>query len=329
MVGEAKLRMQTGRGSAAASVGARLLGEIEETTLDEVRGADLAIAMCWFPEVGVVEMEMASSMLKDGQRRALVCCAVLVLIRFQVLASLRASFAATTNNDKNDGDAGNLPPASTAPKPFPISPLDALVNRHFRATQSAPLALTGRHRELLYLLIASLISPPHEKAVAVVDVEGRFDPLRLLATSLAEEAAGTGSTRAARVQRADLDHLHILRPARGNLAGISDCVASIEAHMLYGSHPSRGREWWGTVVIGGGLDPAGSASAAASAQVAVTADWKGWLRVSRAQVPSLCHLSAEEALSERDKRRAAVEGAGWVATSPWGGFTICKRERES
>ena len=58
VVGEAKLRMQTGRGSAAASVGARLLGEIEETTLDEVRGLDLAIAMCWFPEVGVVEMEM-------------------------------------------------------------------------------------------------------------------------------------------------------------------------------------------------------------------------------------------------------------------------------
>lgn len=95
--------------------------------------------------------------------------------------------------------------------------------------------------------------------------------------------------------------------------------------MLYGSHQSRSREWWGTIVIGGGLNPAGSV--AASAQVAVTADWKGWLRVDRAEVSSFWDMSAEEALAERDKRQAAVEAAGWVATSPWGGFTICKGER--
>ena len=275
-----------------------------------------------------MEMEMEWQQAKRRSTPGLECA---VLIRLQVLASLRASFTTATNNDKNAGNAANPSPPRTALKPFPIGPLDALVNRHFRATQSAPLALTGRHRELLYLLIANLICPPHQKAVAVVDVEGRFDPLRLLATSPAEDAAGTGFTRAARVQRADLDHVHVLRPAcgSGNLTRISDCIASIEEHMLYGSHPSRGREWWGTIVIGGGLDPAGSASAAASAQVAVTADWKGWLRVSRAEVPSLCHLSAEEALAERDNRQAAVEGAGWVATSPWGGFTICRRERES
>lgn len=199
---------------------------------------------------------------------------------------------------------------------FPIGPLDKLVNRQFRATHSAPLALTGRHRELLYVLIATLICPPHSKAVAVVDFEGRFDPVQLLTTAPFEQ----GTT----VQRADLDHVHILRPARGKLTHIAHCVASIEQHMLYGSHLSRSREWWGTIVIGGGLNPAGSA--AASGQVAVTADWKGWLRVDRAEVSTLWGMSAEEALAGRDKRQAAVEDAGWVATSPWGGFTIGKGE---
>lgn len=182
---------------------------------------------------------------------------------------------------------------------------------------------------MLYVLIATLIAAPHDKAVAIVDFEGRFDPVRLLAARPFEEAAATSTTsppaeskpRAA-VQRADLDHVHILRPARGSITHIADCVASIEKYMLYGSHRSRGREWWGTVVIGGGLNPAGSASAAASAQVAVTADWKGWLRVDRAEVPTLWDMSVQEALADREKRQAAVEGAGWVASSPWGSLAI-------
>lgn len=66
--------MQTARGSAAASVGARLLGEIDETTLDEVRGVDLVIAMCWSREVGWWKWKWKwkwnGSKPKDGQRRA-------------------------------------------------------------------------------------------------------------------------------------------------------------------------------------------------------------------------------------------------------------------
>ncbi|KAK4040155.1 hypothetical protein C8A01DRAFT_46473 [Parachaetomium inaequale] len=272
--------MQTIRSVAAASVGARVLGEIEETTLDEV------------------------------------------------LASLRAGFQ-TTSDNANESNSGTLPAPSTRRPTFPIGPLNDLVHRHFRATQSAPLALTGRYRELLYVLVAALIAAPHQKAVAVVDFEGRFDPLRLLATPV-EETAATAPTAAglksrATVQRADLDHVHILRPARGSSTHIADCVASIEAYMLYASHRSRGREWWGTVVIGGGLNPAGSAPAAASAQVAVTADWKGWLRVDRAEVPAFWDTSAEEALADREERQAAVEDAGWIASSPWGGFSIGRR----
>ncbi|SPQ26399.1 ce813642-ac17-4fae-aaa5-8aa3e7084553 [Thermothielavioides terrestris] len=273
--------MQTARNAAAASLGSRLLGEIEETTLDEV------------------------------------------------LASLRTSFATSTktdNNSANDGNAAFAPTAGPQLKTFPFGPLNDLVGRHFRATQSAPLAVTGRHRELLYVLVATLVAPPHEKAVSIVDFEGCFDPVRLLSTSPIEEPATTRTTPTATtalpprrsLQRADLDHVHILRPARGSFAHVADCLASIEDYMLYGSHRSRGREWWGTVVIGGGLNPAGSASAAASAssQVAVTADWKGWLRIDRAEVPIFADMSAEEALANRDRRQAAVDDAGWVATSP-------------
>lgn len=254
---------------------------------------------------------------------------LLLLSLFQILASVRTSFAAATS-DANGSNSAHATPPSARLATFPIGHVDDLVNRHFRATQSAPLAVTGRYRELLYILVATLITPPHNKTVAMVDFEGRFDPLRLLATSPVGEAA---LTRAASqqprlgVQPADLDHLHILRPAHGSPAHIAKCVASIQEYMLYGSHRSRAREWWGTIVIGGGLNPAGAVSAAASpVQVAVTAGWKGWLRVDRAEVLTFWDLSAEEALADRDKRQAAVDEAGWAASSPWGGFTIGARE---
>jgi hypothetical protein len=253
----------------------------------------------------------------------------------QVLASLRTSFAIATNNANDDNNAGHPQTASSQLlKTFPIDALNELVIRHFRATQSAPLAVTGRHRELLYVLVATLITAPHNKAVAIVDFTGRFEPLRLLATNpLGSSSATTTASDATdsasqpTVQRADLEHVHMVRARRTSASSVAQCVASIEEYMLYGNHSSRDREWWGTVVIGGGLNPAGSVSAAAAAQVAVTADWKGWLRVDRAEVPTFWDMSAGEALADREKRQAAVEDAGWVATSPWGGFTIGRRER--
>jgi hypothetical protein len=63
-----------------------------------------------------------------------------------------------------------------------------------------------------------------------------------------------------------------------------------------------------------------------SSTIAVTAGWRGWLRVDRAEVPGFWGISVEEALAERDKRQAMVEDAGWTASSPWGGFAICKTE---
>ena len=336
----------------------------------------------------------------------------------QVLASLRSGLAAAAaaaaadtnadhnnnNDDDDNNNTGNAPPADTRRQQrpiFPIGRLDELVSRHARATQANPaaaasaaaavLAVTGRHRELVYALVATLIAAPHEKAVAVVDLEGRFDPLRLLATAPVSAASapttsrsttgtgggggGGGCSTPAAVRPADLDHVHLLRPpppppppaaaaaacgVGSSSSGSSDYssthvaeyVGRMEEYMLYGAHRSRDREWWGTVVViggggggGGGLvNAAGgggsssnsafsasslsSSSSSSSGQVAVTAGWRGWLRVDRAEVPRFWGMSAEEALAAREERQAAVEAAGWVASSPWGDLSIGGRERD-
>ncbi|KAH6613585.1 hypothetical protein B0J18DRAFT_59910 [Chaetomium sp. MPI-SDFR-AT-0129] len=281
--------MQSMRSAGAASVGARVLGEIEETTLDEV------------------------------------------------LAAFRTSFHAANNIAKGDhGDDNGVIGSRTSPKTrspsFPVDALNDLVDRHFRATGSSTLTLAGRHLELLYFLLAILIATPHEKAVAIIDFEGRFDPLRLLTTSVASsrlfvDGSTTAETMPATtaLRRSDLEHLHVLRPLRGSPVHVADCVTSIERYMLYGSHKSGRREWWGTIIIGGGaMSSAGVVSNAAvpQAQVAVTAGWKGWLRVEHAEVPTFWDASAEEALAHRHRRQTVVERAAWLATSPWGAFSV-------
>lgn len=66
-----------------------------------------------------------------------------------------------------------------------------------------------------------------------------------------------------------------------------------------------GREWWGTVVVGG---PGGD----------VSAGWKGWARVERAGGNGFCAgISAEEALRERQDG-----GEEWVVRSEYGGFAF-------
>lgn len=230
------------------------------------------------------------------------------------------------NNDKPDPSyVGTL----AGPKIFPIPQLDQLVKRQFRATQSAPLAVKGRYQELLYPLVATVIAQPYEKAVSVIDFEGRFDPLRLLATPSFEDELWAQATSKRFVRRADLDHVHILRPPRGNAAHIAKCVASVEQYMLYGSHRSRTREWWGTIVIGVGSNPAGNLSADASAHIAVTAGWKGWLRVDDPDAAVFPPgTSIEDALKDRERRQSMVDAAEWVASCPWGGFTFSNSHRE-
>lgn len=76
--------------------------------------------------------------------------------------------------------------------------------------------------------------------------------------------------------------------------------------MVYGGHGSKGREWWGTIVVGG---PGGD----------VCGGWRGWLRVDREETPGFGGVvPAEEALLERGVGDG--ERPTWVVSSEWGGF---------
>ncbi|KAG6000176.1 hypothetical protein E4U21_005756 [Claviceps maximensis] len=174
-----------------------------------------------------------------------------------------------------------------------IPALDALAATHLRETQSPAISLCGRPLPLLYKMVSTLISPPHSKAVFVLDLEGRFD-----AASLDCEDG-------------DLAHVYVRRPARSEPEHLRELVAGAEEFMLYDAvaSGSRHREWWGTVVVGG------------LAAGDVTAGWKGWLRTERSSVPGFAWgVGVEDVWRQREERERAVEEKGWVASSQWGGF---------
>ncbi|KAI5860819.1 hypothetical protein GGS23DRAFT_579056 [Durotheca rogersii] len=280
----------TTAGAAARQVSARVLGEIEETSLEEL------------------------------------------------LDSLRLQLA------------GPSPNPGIRPH-IPIPALASLAGRYHRATQSAPppvLSVSGRYLPLLYHLVSTLIAEPHGYAIAVVDTEGRFDVTRLIAshhlpvtavTTAAAAAGGSGgsgdSTNTSTSYPAlppDLRHVYVYRPPQGQ-EHVRAAVAAASEWMVYGAHGSRAREWWGTVVIGGGSNaPGAGASAGANASGAVAgagiasrgdvyADWKGWLRVEREEVPGFPPgISIEEALRDRERRQRVVDAAGWVASSQVGSY---------
>lgn len=193
--------------------------------------------------------------------------------------------------------------------------LDEVATRHFRETQAPTLGICGRHLPLLYKFVSTIVSPPHQFSLLVIDLDGRFDATRL----------SCGDT--------DARHVYIHRPSRPSAYGTSAredgsggdetwdssanpdhlraLVAEAANFMLYGAGaaPSASRRWWGTVVVGG--PGAGD----------IVASWKGWLRISREPVQAFAlGLSAEEALERRSARQEAVDAAGWTADSPWGGF---------
>ncbi|KAK1997212.1 hypothetical protein LX36DRAFT_636596 [Colletotrichum falcatum] len=192
------------------------------------------------------------------------------------------------------------------PKAYPIPGLDALVSRNFRSTKSATLTVTGRHLPLIYSLISTLVSPPHERTVLVLDMEHRFDATRLVCSP------------------DDTRHVYVHRPTHRNIPGqhggssagtgpdqARELVATAENWMLYGDHASSRREWWGTIVIG----TVGAGD--------VTAAWKGWLRIDRDTVPGFpLGCSAREAMTDRQRRQEAVDVAPWAASSQWGSFTF-------
>ncbi|KAJ9156039.1 hypothetical protein NKR23_g1496 [Pleurostoma richardsiae] len=365
---------------AEAAIGRRILGEIEEASLEEI-------------------LQSLRTSLNPP-----------------TAALSTATVPAGRTNADDDGLAvyAQAVPGAGQVKRFPIPALDALVARHFRASQSAPLAVSGRHLPLVYLLVATLVAAPHSKAVVVVDVDGRFDVTRVLesvpfedeqgrrrehqesvaaqpsdslagaagaqatsptkdsdvlarggegvgadpaTTTSASTSASTAAVRShhddrqqesegvvaaaaatdgghkLRVTLKDLQHIHVYRPARGSRYHIGEVIASAEQHMLYGRHGSGSREWWGTVVIGGGSTPSSSISTAAGTATAdVKTGWRGWLRVDREEMRGFgAGMSVEEALADRERRQAAVDESGWVASCVWGGFAFSeagsRRER--
>ncbi|KAK1827507.1 hypothetical protein QBC39DRAFT_420218 [Podospora conica] len=136
--------MHGGGALTTAAVGARVLGEVEEMSIDEF----LASLRTGFPP-----SSSSSNPHADDPP---------------------PTFDLTT---------ATTTPRKKKPKTFPFPPLDDLVARHHRATGSAPLALAGPAAlDLVYLVVATLLAPPWKMAVSVVDLDGgRFDVLRLLA----------------------------------------------------------------------------------------------------------------------------------------------------
>ncbi|KAH8785252.1 hypothetical protein F5883DRAFT_401728, partial [Diaporthe sp. PMI_573] len=269
---------------AEAAIGRRMLGEIEETSLDEI------------------------------------------------LSIFRTSLNSTSPEQAAQGGssptAGIQSARGTHVKSYPIQDLDRLVAQHFRATQSGPLSLSGRHFPLIYLLVATLIAAPHNKALIIIDVEARFDITRVTQCAPRQAVPAPAGHRhgtnvlpmvapARQVTLDDLEHVYVYRPAHGSPSHIREVLSAAEHHMIYSKHASIAREWWGSIVIGGG------SPVVLGPEAAVTTGWRGWLRVDREEVRGFdLGMSIEEALLDRDRRQRAVNDAGWTANCVWGGYTF-------
>ncbi|KAM0341515.1 hypothetical protein ACHAPU_009963 [Fusarium lateritium] len=108
-------------------------------------------------------------------------------------------------------------------------------------------------------------------------------------------------------------HVYVQRPARGDLEQTRALAVQAENILLYGNvaRASAGREWWGTIVVGG----LGAGD--------IATGWKGWLRVDRENVRGFAlGISAEEALNQKEQRQDIVDAVGWAATSQWGSFVF-------
>lgn len=197
--------------------------------------------------------------------------------------------------------------------------------------------------------MATLIAAPYNKAVVVVDIDAKFDITRVFQctphpsasafevipkTAVSPSGATTAQdhepavvqegyldvqatvTQVRRVTLDDIKHVHVYRPARGSPAHIREVLASAEHHMIYSRHASSAREWWGTIVIGGG-----SPAVLGVENADVTTGWRGWLRVDHEEIRGFgVGESIEEALAERNRRQRKVDEAGWTANCFWGGL---------
>lgn len=124
--------------------------------------------------------------------------------------------------------------------------------------------------------------------VVLIDLDGRFSPSHLTDLTMS-----------------DLEHVHVFRCSKERL---KVTLEHLEEYMILGEHGSKGREWLGTIVLGGvGGD--------------VMVGWRGWLGVERELVGGFGEgVSVEEAWGEREKRIEVLDGKGWRGVCEMGKF---------
>ncbi|CAK7217725.1 hypothetical protein SCUCBS95973_003242 [Sporothrix curviconia] len=315
-----------------AIVGRRLLGEIEETSLEDTAG----------PHPGRPAISGSAAAVSPVKNAA------------------AATATATAT------------PALRLPSfPIPaLQQLVARHFRSTRAPEL--VAGGQRPLALAYLLVATLVAAPLRQTVVVVDAEARFDARQLLGVqprASAVNGSGTGTEgndrashtlSSAPVTEDDLQHVHVFRVDPRWRVPLAEMVAAAEQRVLYsGQRRRRDRPWWGTIVVGGGASGGGARSTTSTSTststtallghgvgAALVTGPYGWLRVDRQE------RDAVEVYQERQRQLLALlegvdldhnsddddqAGAGdkgkasgveafeqiiWVAGSPWGSFTF-------
>lgn len=222
------------------------------------------------------------------------------------------------------------------PRVFPISILNVLVVRHYRATHSVPLGIRGRYWPLLYLLLATLIAPPNNKCVLVVDCDGGFEVSRILESTPVSmlplpphmQPKDMSSDQREKVHPpyhrsvlpSDLAHVYVVRPGDTREGPLCRAILSAKQYMTYGQHRSRDREFWGTVVIGAD-DPGADVDV-------VCGTMRCWLKVERQCVPGLGARgvgSYEEGLRKRAEHETDRASTPLTARCVWGRFKFDER----
>ncbi|KAL1891412.1 hypothetical protein Sste5346_007675 [Sporothrix stenoceras] len=189
-----------------ALVGRRILGEIEESSLEDV----------------------------------------LQRIRAETVARAKANartLAATGDATQHAGTAysGAVKASSpvknsTAAAPplrlpiFPIPALQQLVTRHFRSTRAPELVVSGqRPLALVYLLVATLVAAPRRQTVVVVDAEARFKVRQMLGVQpMASSDEAEAEVLASPVTEDDLQHVHVFRVDSRWRVPLAELVAAAE-----------------------------------------------------------------------------------------------------
>ncbi|CAK7265964.1 hypothetical protein SEPCBS57363_001856 [Sporothrix epigloea] len=346
--------MAAATATSPALVGRRLLGEIEETNLQDV--------------LQRIRAEAAVKAATDASYRSRQTVPGSATSRSPV-KSTAATVAAT-------------PVASTTLRlpNLPIPALQQLVARHFRSTRAPELVAGGqRPLALVYLLVATLVAAPLRQTVVVVDAEARFDIGQLLGMQPRASALDGGSEDTQTTQTAqtkddlqalsspvtadDLQHVHVFRADPRWRVPLSELVAAAEQRVLYAGQRRRDRPWWGTIVVGcasnsgntandtnksveSGASASGSGTLGHGTGAALATGPYGWLRIDRQEKDAASILRERQRqliallegvdLDVGSQERAAAgtnnqhglngmevfEPVTWVASSPWGSFTF-------